>query len=85
MAFNISGGMEQGTLGEPDDLADWLGQDEIPRELRCVEIKSNSKSEGMIFKGDAGDSGICTSPEGSRIDWSDNEDEQSTPATTQIK
>ena len=40
MAFEISGGMERGVLDRLDALADWLGQDERPPELRGVELNS---------------------------------------------
>ena len=65
MGFKISGGMEKGVLGKPDALADRLGQDEMPPELRCVGLNSCSESEGITFGGYAGDSGDCTSSEGS--------------------
>ena len=50
----------------------------MPPELRCVELNSISESEGMVFEGYAGDSGDCTSSEGSQIEWS-NDNEKAVP------
>ena len=68
--------METSVFCKPDGFADGLDHDEIPQELRCVELNRSSETEGMIFRGHVCDSDGCTSYEGTQMDWSDDEDEE---------
>eukprot|EP00903_Cladosiphon_okamuranus_P012403 g11625.t1 len=79
VVFEIEGGEDDG-----DELWNWFGEDAMQAVEVCRDACS-SASEGLIFRGFAGDSANCTSSEESNMEWNDMEQTplQTPPRTPQ--